>query len=108
VFNLSSTTKYPNGPAFRTANTYRFSMDRTSIDQTRSLHGDTDHVGPSVAVEHWPIWQVTQDIGDRNSFSRDLGTRDCSLRACASSVASRSIRWNEATNSKLLSLRGLL
>jgi hypothetical protein len=63
---------YSTGPDFRTTNTYRFSIDKVSIDQTRALHNDTDHIAASVGVERWPNFSLTYEMGDVNSGNYPL------------------------------------
>ena len=63
---------YSTGPLFRTTNIYRFSIDKVSIDQTRALHDDTDHIAASVGVERWPTFALTYEMGDVNSGNYPL------------------------------------
>jgi hypothetical protein len=72
VFNAATVQYHLNGPAFRTTATYLFSIDKVSIDDTRSLHDDTDQINASVGVERWPILNLTYDMGDVNSGNYPL------------------------------------
>jgi hypothetical protein len=72
VFNAATVQYHLNGPPFRTTATYLFSIDKISIDSTRSLHDDTDQINASVGVERWPILKLNYDMGDVNSGNYPL------------------------------------
>jgi hypothetical protein len=72
-FNDTNINNYPDGPAYRTTTTYRFSMDRIAIDNTRAEIEDTDLVNATIVVERWPAQQVSQNIGsvDNGNYHPD-------------------------------------
>lgn len=59
----------------RLPTTYRFSVDRVQVADTRSLNSDTDAAVAALAAGNWPIRTVTQRTGDIGGVSDPQGTQ---------------------------------
>ncbi|WP_329477432.1 hypothetical protein OG555_36145 [Kribbella sp. NBC_01484] len=61
------------GFGVRLPTTYRFSVDRVQVTNTRSLNSDTDAAVAAVAAGNWPIRTATQRTGDIGGVSDPQG-----------------------------------
>ena len=73
VFDAATNQNHPNGPPFRTAETYMFSINKISIDDTRSTFEDTNQIIASIGAERWPNLQLTYGWGnvDNGNYTID-------------------------------------
>jgi hypothetical protein len=65
--NGTSWGHYDIGPGFRLPSFLNFSLDSMEIDNTRSIHNDTDIVAMSYAAGRWPIQPNGITPGDVNN-----------------------------------------
>jgi hypothetical protein len=65
-------THFDKGPQFRLPSYIKFSLDKMEIDNTRSIHNDTDLVWVSYSAGKWPTQQDTGNQGDVNNGTYQL------------------------------------
>ena len=65
-------TSFDKGPQFRLPSYIKFSLDKFEIDNTRSIHNDTDLVWASYSAGKWPTQQDTSNQGDVNNGTYQL------------------------------------
>jgi hypothetical protein len=66
-FTNGAWTKFVPGPSFRLPSYISVSLDKMEIDNTRSVHNDTDLVWSSYTAGKWPTQQDTSNQGDVNN-----------------------------------------
>jgi hypothetical protein len=71
-FDGANWNAFDKGPAFRLPSLLTFTLDSMEIDNTRSIHNDTDLVATSYTAGKWPIQQNGASPGDVNNGVHDL------------------------------------